>query len=161
MNNHFVRVATVADAAPCAAIFAHYARHTAATLQAEPLSPEYFVPLIQHAIFVVATADNAVCGYAYADVLRGRCGYRQTMEVSIYVEESKIGGGIGTKLMQTLLAALQQQQMRAAVAFITMPNPSSIKLHEKFGFVFCGAMPGVGWKFQRAYDVGIWVNNLV
>lgn len=151
------------DSAVCAEIFAHYAKHTAFNLQEEPLSAEYFSRLIEdpQIAFFVAHENEEVCGYAYADVLRSRCGYRRAMEVSVYVAAERMQRGGGGKLMEAVLRALRADEMRAAVSFITLPNPRSVRLHEKYGFVRAGIMPGVGWKFNRAYDVGIWVNNLV
>ena len=157
-----IRAAAKEDAAACAEIFAHYVLHTAANLQEEPLAPEYFMRLIADAnvAFFVAEDGGEVCGYAFADVLRSRCGYRYTMEVSVYVRAEQTRGGAGGALMRALLCDLQKRKMRAAVSFITLPNPDSVRLHEKFGFARAGVMPGVGWKFGVAYDVGIWVNNL-
>ena len=54
-----------------------------------------------------------------------------------------------------------KSEMLAAVAFITLPNPPSIRLHENLGFIRAGVMPGVGWKFDQSHDVGIWVKNPV
>lgn len=158
-----VRIAVENDAAACAEIFSHYVLHTAFNLQEEPLPAAYFANLIQDpkAPFFVAEEEDKVIGYAYADVLRSRCGYRYAMEISVYVAEENIRRGAGGALMNELLAALKQSGMRAAVSFITLPNPQSVNFHERCGFAKAGIMPGVGWKFDRAHDVGIWVNNLV
>lgn len=158
-----VREAVKEDAEACAEIFAHYAKHTTANLQHEPLPADYFLRLVadETAPFYVAEEDGQVCGYAYADVLRSRCGYRYTMEVSVYVAAASVGRGAGGKLLAELIARLQKDGMRSAVSMITLPNPESVRLHEKFGFVQAGVMPGVGWKFDQPYDVGIWVRSLV
>ncbi|MGI9298039.1 MAG: GNAT family N-acetyltransferase [Gammaproteobacteria bacterium] len=158
-----IRAAARDDSAACAEIFAHYVLHTAANLEETPPAPEYFSRLIEdpQIPFFVACENEEICGYAYADVLRSRCGYRRAMEVSVYVAAERIQRGGGGKLMDAVLRALREDGMRAAVSFITLPNPRSVRLHEKYGFVRAGVMPGVGWKFNRAHDVGIWVNNLV
>lgn len=161
-----IRTATANDAAFCADIFAHYVLRTAFNLQEVPPDASYFSRLIADAPFFVAEDSEkepggAVCGYAYADVLKSRCGYRYAMEISVYVAAEKIQRGAGGALMTALLAALKKNGMRSAVSYITLPNPQSVRLHEKYGFAKAGVMPGVGWKFNRPFDVGIWVNNLV
>lgn len=158
-----VREAATTDASVCGEIFAYYVKNTLANLQEAPPSAEYFVDLITKpgAPFYVAEKNGEVCGYAYADIMKTRCGYRRTMETSVYIRQTEIGGGLGGLLMKTLLESLRKADMLAAVAFITLPNPSSIRLHENLGFIRAGVMPGVGWKFNRAHDVGIWVKNPV
>lgn len=157
-----IRAARPEDAAACAEIFAHYVLHTAANLQEIPPAADYFLQLIENptAPFFVAAEGGAVCGYAYSDVLRSRCGYRYAMEISVYVAADKTGRGAGGALLKTLLDELRKNGMRAAVSFITLPNPQSVFLHEKCGFARAGVLPGVGWKFNRPFDVGIWVSNL-
>jgi len=159
-----IRPATVADASPCADIFAYYAKHTDANLREEPLPLSYFDELIgkadSNAPFVVADEGGKITGYAYADLWRTRCGYEYTVEVSVYVDKEHVGKRAGEKLLAALLDELQKGKMQTAVAFITMPNPISVKLHEKFGFVASGELPGVGHKFNTMRDVGIWLKHL-
>ena len=158
-----VRPAAANDAAECAEIFAHYVLHTAFNLQEAPPDVAYFSRLIadKKAPFFVAENGGTICGYAYADVLRSRCGYRYAMEISVYVAAQKTERGAGGALMNALLETLRADGMHAAVSFITLPNPQSVRLHEKCGFARAGVLPGVGWKFNRPFDVGIWVCNLV
>jgi len=40
-----------------------------------------------------------------------------------------------------------------AYAGITLPNPSSVGLHESLGFVPVGIYRGIGFKFDRWHDV--------
>ena len=158
-----VREAVTSDAVACTEIFAHYVKNTLANLYEDPPTPNYLGDIIAKpgAPFYVVEKDGEVFGYAYADIMRSRCGYRRAMETSVYISHTKTGGGGGVLLMQTLLETLRQSEMLAAVAFITLPNPPSIRLHENLGFIRAGVMPGVGWKFDQSHDVGIWVKNPV
>ena len=163
MNPAAVRHGRKEDAAACAAILGHYILHSVVNLHGQPLPAEYFSGLIEKAgdaaPFVVAENAGEICGYACADCWRSRCGYRYTVETSVYVKPEKSRTGIGSCLLAALLAALKNGDIKTAVAFITLPNPHSIRLHEKFGFVGTGVLPGVGWKFSAAHDVGFWVKN--
>ncbi|EQD52933.1 phosphinothricin N-acetyltransferase, partial [mine drainage metagenome] len=43
-----------------------------------------------------------------------------------------------------------------AVGGIALPNPASVALHEKLGFVRAGHFHEIGLKFGRWVDVGYW-----
>ena len=43
--------------------------------------------------------------------------------------------------------ARQEEEIHTVVSVITSGNEASEKLHEKFGFTFCGTIPEVGMKF--------------
>ena len=165
MTAAIIRAAAATDADSCADIFAHYAHNTVVNLREEALPTSYFAELINKASddapFMVAVDSNdKVLGYAYSDVWRSRCGYEYTTEVSVYVDEKIVGQGVGKQLLGELLAQLQLGKMKTAVSFITMPNDISVKLHEKFGFAAAGVLRGVGYKFNQARDIGIWVKHL-
>ena len=180
MQKIAVRRAAPADGRACADILSHYILHTAVNMHTEPVAADYFSSLARGGgRFFVACDSNSgsdgdsnsadsvlekkeggeVCGYAYAESWNSRCGYCGTVEVSVYVKNGMQERGIGGRLLQTLADALGQDGMRAAVALITLPNPASVRLHEKCGFVRAGVLPAVGWKFKAARDIGIWVRN--
>ena len=182
MQKIAVRRAAPADGRACADILSHYILHTAVNMHTEPVAADYFSNLARGdgRFFVACDSDSdsgsdgdsnsadsvlekkeggEVCGYAYAEPWNSRCGYCGTVEVSVYVKNGMQERGIGGRLLQTLADALGQDGMRAAVALITLPNPASIRLHEKCGFVRAGVLPAVGWKFKAARDIGIWVRN--
>ena len=52
-------------------------------------------------------------------------------------------------LYRRLLAALTAQG-------IALPNPASVRLHERLGFVATGTIPRAGRKFDRWHDLGFW-----
>ena len=161
MESIILRRAVAADSHACAEILAHYICNTAVNMHGEPLPPEYFSQLMGKPFFVAEDGEGVICGYAYSDVWNSRCGYCSTVEVSVYIRDGRTGMGVGGRLLQTLLDSLRESNMRAAVAVITLPNQASVALHEKLGFVRGGVLPSVGWKFNTAYDIGLWVKNFV
>ena len=52
---------------------------------------------------IIAEADGAVLGYAYASFYRPRAAYRFTCEDSIYLASDAVGRGIGGALLGRLL----------------------------------------------------------
>lgn len=159
-----IRPARAEDAAGVAAIYNHYVANSTTTLQAKPVPAAEFGALIEksgkNAPFLVGAAAESgeLLGYCYADILKSRCGYLHTYEVSIYAASS--GGGIGGALMSALLQALEKTPAYRLVAVITLPNAASVALHEKFGFTHCGTLPQAGWKFNKWLDLGYWMLQL-
>ena len=64
------------------------------------------------------------------------------------------GRGVATALMEAILAeARRDPGTHTVVSVITDGNEASRRLHEKFGFTYCGAIREVGMKFGRYLDI--------
>jgi len=97
-----------------------------------------------------------VVGYAYASQWKGRIGYKQTVESSVYLHKDYSGKGIGSALYEDLFARLKKLNMHCVLAGIGQPNKASVALHEKFGFTNVAMFKQVGQKFGNWVDVGYW-----
>ncbi|HLL32027.1 MAG TPA: GNAT family N-acetyltransferase, partial [Allosphingosinicella sp.] len=104
--------------------------------------------------------DGTLLGYAYAARFRDRPAYRFTVETSVYLRAGAAGRGLGRRLYEPLLAALEAQGFTQAIAAITLPNEASVRLHERLGFVSAGIYRQVGWKLGAWHDVGLWQRAL-
>jgi len=97
---------------------------------------------------------SRVLGFAYAGQYRDRAAYAKTFEVSIYSAPTTLRQGVGALLLRNLLATLQADGVREALAFIgDSYNAASIGLHAKLGFRHVGTLANVGEKFGRLLDV--------
>jgi L-amino acid N-acyltransferase YncA len=145
-----VRLATTADAAPVAAIYAPYVLGTAISFELEPPGADEMAARIARTLertpWLVAELDGVVHGYAYAGRFRDRPAYDWSIESGIYVDGASRGLGLGRALMLALIAVLRLQGFRLLVAGITPPNPSSVGLHLALGFERVGLFEGVGFK---------------
>ncbi len=107
--------------------------------------------------FVVASpADDMsrVMGFAYAGQYRDRAAYGRTFEVSVYSAPTTLRQGAGASMMSEMLASLQADGAREALAFIgDSDNVASIALHQKLGFFYVGTLLNVGEKFGRSLHV--------
>jgi phosphinothricin acetyltransferase len=108
----------------------------------------------------VAEDAGAVIGYAYAAKWNARSAYRHTVETSIYLSHLSVSRGWGTRLYQTLFDMLRNQSIHVVIGGITLPNPASIALHEKFGIKKVAHFMEVGYKFGQWLDVGYWQSEL-
>lgn len=152
-----IRAATPADAEAIAAIYAHHVLHGTATFDTEPPSVEFWREKIGDIAakgwpFLIADAEGAVAGYAYATQFRDRPAYAGTCENSIYVAPDRVGQGIGTALLGALIEAAKVYGFKQMIAVVGGAEPASVALHAKAGFVEAGRMRSVGRKFGRVLD---------
>jgi L-amino acid N-acyltransferase YncA len=153
------------DAAACAAIYAPYVRDTVISLEEEPPDEAELAARIERITrthpWLVADADGAVTGYAYASEHRARAAYRWATEVTAYVDQRLQRSGFGRALYRELFELLVRQGFLVACAGITLPNEASVGFHESLGFTPVGVYRRIGWKMGSWWDVGWWQLNLV
>jgi phosphinothricin acetyltransferase len=159
-----IRQATEADAAQIAAIYAPYVRDTAISFEVVPPTPrtmaERIASLAPTYPWLVCADNGAVLGYAYASRHRDRAAYQWSIDVSVYVAAAAHRRGIGRALYTTLLRLSAAQGYCNAYGGITLPNASSVGLHEAMGFRTVGIYRRVGHKLGAWHDVGWWALDL-
>jgi len=101
---------------------------------------------------LVATRGGEVVGYAYVVLYRKRPAYRYAVKHSIYVHHDHLGHGVGRLLLQELIDACAAAGFRQLIGYIDTDNAPSLALHDKFGFVRVGLLPGVAWRYGRWAD---------
>lgn len=158
MDDVRIRPAVREDAAAIAAIYNQAVVHSTATFDTAPESAEeremwllaHTAP--QHPV-LVAERDGEVVGWASLSRYSDRCAYEATVEVSAYIDENARGRGLGTALMEAVLAAGKQGGVHAVLSRICTENEASLKMAERLGFFEVGVMREVGVKFGRTLDV--------
>jgi L-amino acid N-acyltransferase YncA len=152
------RASIPADVPAIAEIYAHYVRHTTASFETEPpdaheMARRRDAVLSVGLPWLVAEADRAVTGYAYAAPYRPRGAYRFTVEDSIYIHPEYAGQGIGSELLGRLIEGCEAWGARQMIAVIGgSDNAASIRLHTRFGFRHAATLDAVGYKFDRWVD---------
>jgi phosphinothricin acetyltransferase len=138
------------DAAACAAIYEPHVAAGAVSFEEEPPSAAEMADRIAAGEathpWLVIEDDGEVAGYAYACSHRSRAAYRWAADVSVYVDPAHRGRGHGRALYEELIERLRRQRFQVACAGITLPNPASVALHERLGFVVVGVYRRIGWK---------------
>lgn len=159
-----IRRATPADAEAFCDIYNEHVLGTIVTFETEPVSHEEMAgrieeKLVQHD-WLTLEDDGVILGYAYYGTFRTRAAYRHSVESTIYLAPGAFGRGLGTQLYRALLTSAQERGYRELIGGVALPNPASVALHEKLGFVRIGVFPRVGHKFGRYIDVGFWQCSL-
>ena len=102
---------------------------------------------------LVAVAEARVVGFASLSPYRPRPAYATTVESSVYVHHEARGLGVGSALMEALVASAEAHGFHSAIARIVGDHDASIALHAKVGFEVIGREREVGRKFGRWLDV--------
>ncbi len=103
---------------------------------------------------LTAEQNGRVAGYACLSPYRPYEAYKGTAELSVYVSPDFRRQGIGEALMRELLGRARRfGKLHSIISVITANNESSIRLHEKLGFSYCGTMHQVGEKFGQLLDI--------
>ena len=159
-----IRLAEREDLPAIVAITNWAAVHTPANFATEPEPESLWVATWEQTRarhpWLVAVDGERVLGFAKSGPHRTRGAYAWTAEVSVYVEPSAHGRGIGAALYDRFIPVLREQGYVTLLAGITPPNPASERLHEKVGFVRCGTYHRAGWKLGAWHDVGYWELHL-
>lgn len=165
MAEPLIRLASAADAAAIAAIYAPYVTDTPVSFEEEAPDAAEMARRIEgdgRGLYpwLVAEEGGRIIGFASSSAFRSRPAYRWTVETGVYLAEAGRGRGIGRLLMQRLLDLLERQGFVAVVAGITLPNAASVALHERLGFTPCATYRETGFKLGQWRDVGVWARDL-
>jgi L-amino acid N-acyltransferase YncA len=153
-----IRPAIPADTEQVAAIFAHYVATSVVTFEEVPPTAADWRQRREDLAgrnlpFLVASAEAAVCGFAYASPWRPKPAYRHTVEDTVYVSPGCTGRGLGGALLGALLAGCEQAGARQVIAVIAdTGSDASAALHRRFGFTQAGRLTGVGRKQGQWID---------
>ena len=102
----------------------------------------------------VAEIEGKVAGYTSRSSYRSKEAYRTTVELSVYIAPDFRRQGVAGALMEYILnVARKDDTIHTVVSVITSGNVASTRLHEKFGFRFCGMIPEVGMKFGQYLNI--------
>ena len=156
-----IRPARVEDASDIAKIYNYYVENTVITFETDVVSQDGMALRIEECRrdnlpWLVAEEDGKLIGYCYASKWKGRCAYRHSVEITVYLDSSTQSKGWGSRLYVKLLAELRRLEMHAVIGGIALPNEASIALHEKFGMEKAAHYREVGYKFGKWIDVGYW-----
>ena len=165
-----IRTARPSDAEGIRAIYAPYVEDTAITFELEIPDTSEFEKRIEKTLkeypYIVAVSDGKIAGYAYAGAFRPRAAYKHCVEMSVYVDRTHTGKGVGKLLYNKLEEILSRQNIFVLYACITMTErindanltDASIGFHTKMGYNTVGCFHHCGYKFGKWYSM-IWMEK--
>jgi len=102
---------------------------------------------------IICEQEAHVVGFASYGSFRAWPGYRHTVELSLHVAKAWRGQGVGSRLLEALIAKAKEQEFHTIIAGIDSENKASILLHKKFDFQISGELKQVARKFDRWLDL--------
>jgi len=163
MAEPLIRLASAADSAAIAAIYAPYVTDTPVSFEEEAPDASEMARRIAGDGFhpwLVAEADGEILGFASSSAFRSRPAYRWTVETGVYLTPEAQRRGLGRALMERMLDLLTRQGFTSVVAGITLPNEPSVALHEKLGFSPCASYRDTGFKLGQWRSVEVFGRDL-
>jgi phosphinothricin acetyltransferase len=160
-----IRPATEDDLPQIVEILNYTAANSIANFDARPISAderrEWFGQFSHTGRYriLVAQRTGRILGYACSDRYRDHEAFRETVEVSIALDASSRGQGVGSSLYRELFDRLAHEPVHVALAGIALPNDASVALHRKFGFTEVGTFREYAIK-NGQYISSIWMQRL-
>lgn len=151
--------ASLDDAGAIAEIYAHYVLESTATFETEAPDEEESrrrigeITAAGYPFLVMRESGGRVLGFGSAHRYGPRAGYRYSVETMIYVRPDSVGRGIGSALLNALVAECEKRGFRQAFAVIAASEPASVVLHARAGYFPVGTLVGAGWKHGQWVDV--------
>ena len=102
---------------------------------------------------LVATDESGILGFASYGDFRTWPGYRFSVEHTVHIRADQRGRGVGTTLMQALVQRAVEQGKHVMIGGVDADNESSLRFHERLGFVRAAHLRQVGFKFGRWLDL--------
>lgn len=156
-----IRNVQLSDAKRIAEIYNPYIKDTIITFEEELVTEKDIAERIKYITaknfpYIVYEENGNVVGYAYLSNWRTRSAYDITLETSVYIDEKAQAKGLGTILYTELINKAREINIHSLIGVISLPNPISQKLHEKFNFELVGNFKESGLKFNKLIDVEFW-----
>ncbi len=144
-------------------IFNYYAENSFAAYPETKLPYDYFNMFLEIAkkypVYVIKIEGSyKVIGFCLLRSYNPILSFKETAEISYFIDKDYVGQGIGKKALCILEKDAKNLGIRTILASISSQNAASIAFHQKNGFVECGRMIEIGKKFGKYFDI-IWMQK--
>src|SRR5262245_49517999 len=155
-----IRPARADDAGDICRIYNQGIEDRVATLETELRTPEerrqwLAARGLRHPVVVAESPDGAIVGWASLNVFNAREAYRFVADLSIYIDRSARGKGIGHVLLDRIVELGRQHGFHKIVLSAFPTNTPGMALYTRLGFRTVGV-----YKEQGQLD-GRWVDTII
>jgi Sortase and related acyltransferases len=161
MDSLTFRIAKPEDLAGIVRIYNSTIPSRLATADTEPVSVESRQAWFdahnpdKHPLWVVEDKNGAMTGWASFQPFYGRPAYAATVEVSIYLDESSRGRGIGKQILQYCITKAPGYGVKTLLGFIFEHNTPSLQLFYSLGFQLWGNLPRIAFLNGKEFGLHI------
>ena len=140
-------------------IFNYYVENSFAAYPEKKLPDEFFERFLEMSEGYPAYAvkwQGKIIGFCFLRAYHPFPVFRETAEITYFIDKEHTGRGLGKVMLKKLEDEGKQRGISTIMASISSENMQSIAFHIKNGFTECGRFPGVGKKFNIAFDM-VWM----
>lgn len=116
---------------------------------------EWFFSHSKERPLLVYEESGFIIGWASLRCFNERPAYKNTIEISIYIDHDYIGRGIGTDILSRCVEIFPSLKVKKAIANVFSCNKASLNLFYKFGFQKWGELVDVCEMDGSKYSVTI------
>lgn len=103
--------------------------------------------------FVACDEHQEVIGFAFLHAYHSAPAFQRTAEVTHFLHHQHVGKGLGTLMLNKLIAEAIEIGVDNILASISSQNVRSLAFHTKHGFREYGRLPSIGRKFGQDFDI--------
>ena len=138
-------------------IYNYYVRNTTVTFNTEEVDEEQFIATFyadeNNYTLDTIHMNGRIIGYCSLNPFNKKEAYRRSVYISIYLEQSSTGKGLGREILGFLENQAMNKGCRSLIALISKENVTSCSFFEKNGYRRVGELQQAGEKFGRLLDV--------
>ena len=94
-------------------------------------------------LWVIENEDDEIIGWVSFQSFYGRPAYDATVEISIYLDPTQRGHGLGKEVLQYCMEIAPSFGVKTLLGFIFAHNEPSLKLFRHFGFEDWATLPNI------------------
>ena len=152
------------DREPIIDIFNHYVENSFAAYPENKLSYQAFDMLLHLSNGLptgsIKDHNGRVIGFGMLRTHNPMSTFSQTAEVTYFIHPDHRGKGLGKTLLGLFEKGAVEKGITNILANISSLNSSSIKFHQKNGFIECGRFKKVGKKKGQEFDT-VWMQKML
>ena len=144
-------------------IFNYYVENSFAAYPELKLPYEFYTKFLEmtkgYPAFIIKNKDDGkVVGFCFLRAYNPFPVFKETAEITYFLEKNEIGKGIGKKALNKLEEEAKKIGINKLLANISSENTTSIEFHKKNGFNECGRFHSIGKKKNKHFDV-VWMEK--
>jgi L-amino acid N-acyltransferase YncA len=149
MNELTYRDATLQDLERIVEIYNSTISSRMVTADTEPVSVESKIRWFhehtpdKRPLWVIENKTKEIIGWISFQSFYGRPAYDATIELSIYLEKSYRGKGVGKEVVRHVLREAPKFDVKTILGYIFAHNEPSLKLFKSFGFEVWATLPNI------------------
>lgn len=144
-------------------IFNYYIENSFAAYFENKLPYQFFNKFVEMtkgypAYVLINKETRKVIGFCFLKPYSPLPVFKETAEVTYFIEKTETGKGIGKEILSLLESEGKKIGVQHLLASISSYNEQSLNFHKKHGFHECGRLHDVGKKKDKKFDV-VWMEK--